>query len=491
MKTLFFNAKIYSMKSKDSVFEAMLVENEKVKQLFLQTPNLKNIQKIDLEDKYVYPGFIDTHTHSFEGGLYSSGADLAAAYNLSDVMQILSETKPVSGMVFAYRLDERKLKEKRFPTAIELDTIFPNIPVLLRRIDGHSCIINSIAAKKIDWQEKLPADFNGLLNKRWNDKAATWFHNQVDAEGVWQAYERAAQIGLRTGHTAIHTMIGDGDSNPQHFKMIFDNPERFGLEFIPYPQITNVDTASKLKSPRIGGCILADGSFGSHTAALKQDYFDKPGHKGNLYHSDDFWLDFITKAHAHDLQIAIHCIGDRAIEQILKCYEKVQQKNFKDLKHQIIHAELTDDNMLDRIKKSGISLVMQPMFDRLWAGQDGMYENLLGKKRTLRTNRLASIFARNILVTGGSDWYVTKLDALSGIDAAVNIHNLNERITPYKAIQMYTTNAASLSSDEGRLGILAPNSQADFVVTNKDILNSDNIKRTKIEWVYKKGKKRV
>lgn len=491
MKTLFFNAKIYSMKSEDSVFEAMLVENEKVKQLFLQTPNLKNIQKIDLEGKYVYPGFIDTHTHSFEGGLYSLGADLADANNLSDVMQILSETKPVSGMIFAYQLDERKLKEKRFPTATELDTIFPNIPILLRRIDGHSCIINSIAAKKIDWQERLPADFNGLLNRRWNDTAATWFHEQVDAAGIWQAYEKAAQIGLESGHTAIHTMIGDGKMDPQHFEMIFTSPDSFGLEFIPYPQITDVEKATMLKSPRIGGCILADGSFGSHTAALKQEYTDKPGNKGSLYQTNRFWQNFIEKAHAKDLQIAIHCIGDRAIEQILTCYENVQNANFKDLNHQIIHAELTSDIMLDRVKRCGVSLVMQPMFDRLWAGKAGMYEKLLGKQRTLRTNRLASIFKKNILVTGGSDWYVTPLDAIGGIHAAVNIHNKKERITPFQALKMYTSHAARLSSDEDRLGILQANSQADFVVTDQDILHSHNIGKIKIEQVYKKGKKLV
>ncbi|HCX73209.1 MAG TPA: hypothetical protein DHM37_05780 [Candidatus Cloacimonas sp.] len=491
MRTLFHNAKIYSMQSEDSVWAAMLVENGEVKELFSETPELADVQKIDLNGKYIYPGFIDTHTHSFEGGLYSLGADLNSAQTIAQVKQILAETKPVSGLIFAYQLDERKLAEERFPTIAELDAIFPDTPVLLRRIDGHSCVINTAAASKIEWQEKLPANFNGLLNKRWNDVAATWFHNQVDAAGIWQAYEKAAQIGLKSGHTAIHTMIGDGNSDPQHCEMIFANSERFGLEFIPYPQITDVEMAVKLKSPRIGGCILADGSFGSHTAAVKQAYTDNPESKGNLYHSDEFWLKLIEKAHAHDLQIAIHCIGDRAIEQILTCYEKVQNADFKNLNHQIIHAELTSDTMLDRIKNSGVSLAMQPMFDRLWAGKAGMYEKLLGKQRTSHTNRLASIFKRNILVTGGSDWYVTPLDAIGGIQAAVNIHNVDERISPYHALEMYTTNAARLSSDEGRIGVLKTNSQADFVVTDQDILHSHNIGKIKIEQVYKKGKKLI
>ncbi len=99
---LFYNAKFYSMKHENDSFAAALVDNGIIKEIFITTPELVGIEKIDLQGSFVYPGFIDTHTHSFEGGLYSLGADLEKAVTLEDVFSILSETKPVSGKIFAF-----------------------------------------------------------------------------------------------------------------------------------------------------------------------------------------------------------------------------------------------------------------------------------------------------------------------------------------------------------------------------------------------------
>ena len=264
--------------------------------------------------------------------------------------------------------------------------------------------------------------------------------------------------------------------------------DEFPVEYILYPQTTDVDIALEIGSPRVGGCILADGSFGSHTAALLEPYTDQPDNFGCLYHSDEFWEKFIRKAHDSDLQIAIHCIGDAAISQILKFYEKVQMEQPKDLRHEIIHNELTSDEILDRIAQARVSAVMQPMFDRLWGGENALYETRLGKERTSRTNRLASIYNRGILLTGSSDWYITEMNALKGIDAAVRIHNENERLTPYQAVELYTKNAARLSFDEDRLGTIEIGKQADMVCLNEDIFSSKSIADIEINFVIKKGK---
>ena len=435
---LLYNAKFYSMRNEGEFFSAALIDNDKIKDTFTDIPDLKNVKKIDLNNSYVYPGFIDTHTHSFEGGLYSFGANLEDTKSLNEVFALLTETKPISGKIFAFKFDENNIKEKRFPTAKELDRIFPDIPVFLRRVDGHSCVINTIAAKQIDWEKPLPDNFNGYLDKRLNGKASNWFQKNITDEYILQTYKKVAELAIKTGHTTVHTMIGDAKSDIKHLKLIEDNINSFPVDFVLYPQITDVDKALELGFPRIGGCLLADGSFGSHTAALLEHYNDQPDNFGCLYHSDEFWENFIRKAHDSDLQIAIHCIGDAAISQILKLYEKVQTEQPKDLRHEIIHNELTSDQMLDRIAQARVSAVMQPMFDRLWGGENALYEMRLGKERTSRTNRLASIYNRGILLTGSSDWYITEMNALKGIDAAVRIHNENERLTPYQAVEIYT-----------------------------------------------------
>ncbi|MBT7469416.1 MAG: amidohydrolase, partial [Candidatus Cloacimonetes bacterium] len=484
---LFYNAKFYSMRKKGEYFSAILTENGKIIETFTKTPKRENVEKIDLQDSFVYPGFIDTHTHSFEGGLYSLSANLENVKNLDEVFQIIAETKPISDKIFAFHFDENSVLEKRFPTKIELDKISPDIPLIIRRVDGHSCVINSKATEMIDWEKPLPTDFNGHLFKRQNGKASNWFNRNLSDEFILKAYSRAAKIAVENGHTTVHTMVGNGFSDLKHFQLIKDNLNKFPVEFILYPQISDVQKALSVNSPRIGGCILADGSFGSYTAALSEPYSDNNKTSGILYRSDEFWQNFIQKAHQNNLQIAIHCIGDKAIEQILKFYEKVESENPKNLKHIIIHNELTSNEILDRIAKARVSVSMQPMFDRLWAGKDGLYENRLGKKRTLQTNRLASIFKRNILLAGGSDWYITDLNALQGINAATKMHNKNEQLTPFQATEIYTKKAAEISNDDTKFGTLEKQKQADFVVLKNDIFNEKNIDKIKILATIKKG----
>ena len=479
---VFYNAHFY-----DTNAVALGVKNGKIEKIFYKMPKLTDAELIDLKSRYVYPGFIDTHTHSFEGGLYALSVNLENVKNLNDVFELLSTAKPIGGKIFAYHFDESTILEKRFPTIDELDKIFPDIPVLLKRVDGHSCVINSFAAKMIPWQKKLPANFNGYLNAELNNIANYWFHKNIDKQGVLNAYQKAAEIALSQGITTVHTMVGDADKDDVHYELLQSHLSDFPIEFILYPQITDVDRALELGAKRVGGCILADGSFGSHTAALLEPYSDMPQTKGILYKSDEFWEKTITKAHNNNLQFAIHAIGDAAITQILNIYEKLQSKNPKDLRHEIIHNELTSDKMLDTMAKYNISAVMQPMFDRLWAGEGGLYETRLGKERTKRTTRLASILQRGILLTGGSDWYITDLNALKGIDAATKIHNPNERIDVKDAIKIYTENAAKLSFDENRLGKIKEGYQADFAVLKENILTSKNIANIKVYATVKKG----
>ena len=133
---------------------------------------------------------------------------------------------------------------------------------------------------------------------------------------------------------------------------------------------------------------------------------------------------------------------------------------------------------------------MQPMFDRLWAGQDGLYEKVLGKERTSKTNRLKSIYHRGILLAGGSDWYITDLDALQGIDAATRIHNPQERLSRYQAIEIYTKNAAKICGEEALYGSLENGKRANFVCLQEDLFTTQSIKDVVIKSVYVRGVRR-
>ncbi len=498
---LFFNADFFTMENEQDKLSAVLVdENGKIKDTIRQIDKnnikkkYKNAEQIDLKGCYVFPGFIDTHTHSFTGGLYSVAANLSQADNLLDVFTILKNTEPICGRIMSWQFDEKKIKERRFPSKEELDLLFPDVPVYVRRVDGHSCVINTCAFKNIpDLDNKLLVD-NDIVFGENNLKVSKWFHD-VDDETILRAYKAATELALKAGITTIHTMVSAGQIDVVYNTFRYSYFQNLSVEFIPYPQIFDVRKILDFGSQRIGGCILVDGSFGSQTAALlkpylkgaSKSYSDYKDYRGTLYHIDEFWYKFVREAHDNDLQVAVHAIGDAAVTQILNIYEKVQNENPKDLRHQIIHCILTSDKMLDRIKAAGISVVAQPMFDKLWGGKNGHYASVLGEKRAKLCNRLASISNRDILLTGGSDWYITELNVLGGIDAAVNMHNKKESLTAYEAVELYTSNAAKLSFDENKLGRLKPGLQADMTCLDKNPLSFKEINSINVKKVIKKG----
>ncbi|MCD4828654.1 MAG: amidohydrolase [Candidatus Cloacimonetes bacterium] len=479
MITLYINVRIHTLDSERPAASALLARDGLVDALYDAPPSLPGVPRVDLQGTVVCPGFIDAHTHSFEGGLYNLGADLSLARRLDDVFGLLASTAPLSGMVFAWRFDETAIAEQRFPTCAEMDRVVPDVPCLLRRVDGHSCQVNTAALRAIDWRGHSPPDDSGLLLLEHNDIAAHWFHRQPNDEAVLRCYDRAAAIALAAGCTTVHTMVGDTDRDPLHYALLRNNLDRFPVEYLLYPQIFDADRAASLGATRVGGCILVDGSLGSHTAALRQPYADMPGTSGRLYRNEHNWRDFVGRAHELGLQVSAHAIGDAAIERFVAAVEvaqrqqvkKAQRGNSCDLRHAIIHCELTDDALLDRMAAAGIVAVMQPAFDRLWAA--GLYTRVLGQERASRTNRLASMLSRGIHVAAGSDWYITPLDPLAGMRAAVNMHNPAESLSPQQALGLWTTGAAYLSRDENRLGHLSPGLQADFVCLADDPLGGD------------------
>ena len=420
----------------------------------------KNIYQQDFNGAYAYPGFIDTHTHSFEGGLYCSGVDLSKVKNIADVLELLSAEnakKTKEEIIFAWQLDETLLQEKRFPTVQELDSAVPDKALLLRRIDGHSCMLNSFARKQI----KELNTKNEVLKGAENDRAVRHFHSCLTDEEIIEAYQVSAKIGLEGGFTSLHTMIGDAHNSIAHYELIRDNLNKFPLRFILYPQSFNISAALDAGAKRIGGCILADGSIGSETAAVSEPYLNSTS-KGVLYQSDEFWQKFISEASKHHLQVAVHCIGDRAIRQINNVYKNIATT--EELRCELIHCELTDDDLIREIAVSKAVPVMQPNFDLLWGGENGFYAQKLGIKRSQIMNRFATILKAGITITGGSDWYVTPLNAMQSINAAINHHNPQERLTLAQAIDIYTKNAAWLNFEENITGQIKTGFQADLSI---------------------------
>lgn len=479
------NAHFYIDDSFQNDIKGLKVEDGKIVQLLRTPPKSLQEGDLDLDGGYAYPGFIDCHTHSISGGIYNMGINLEKCKDIHSLKDSISkhacQQKP-GAMIFAWNFDENQLAEKRFPSQEELDDLCPDKLLLLRRIDGHSCMLSSNARAKIP-ALKSP---DSILKGAENDLVSNWFHAQLDEHEIMQAYHSAAQTAMEGGFTTVHTMIGDADMSIDHFKLLMQRKAELPIEYILYPQSFNIQAAIDAGSPRIGGCILADGSLGSHSAALKEPYQDNAS-QGQLYQNDEFWVRFISKAHQLGLQVAVHCIGDRAIKQINDVYLKLEQSQAKDLRHQLIHCELCPDELIQEIKASKAIPVMQSAFDLYWGNPDGLYEQRLGLSRAKLMNRFATLIKNQIPICGSSDWYVTPMNIAMSIHAFIHHHNPQERIKASEAIGIYTQNAARLSHDEHRLGKLQIGFQADLSVLDFDLTKPYDYHAVRTKYIVKKG----
>ena len=307
---------------------------------------------------------------------------------------------------------------------------------------------------------------NEILIAEDNDRAVNWLQDNLSEEEIIEAYKNAAKAALKGGFTTVHTMIGDAQMSNQHYKLVRDHLNEFPVSFELYPQSFNIRDALKLGAKRIGGCILADGSIGSHTAAMTLPYKDK-NTRGILYHNDEFWQEFVAQAHKEHLQVAVHCIGDAAIHQINSAYATQDREEVKELRDELIHCEVTPDSLIQEIAKSGAVAVMQPAFDLLWGGNSGLYSERLGERYKIM-NRFQSLSRQGISICSSSDWYVTDMNIAMSLYALIHHHNPQEKLEPIEAIRSYTENNSWLNHTEESLGIIEEGFIADLSVMDTD-----------------------
>jgi len=239
-----------------------------------------------------------------------------------------------------------------------------------------------------------------------------------------------------------------------------------------YYQTTNVDRAIELGLPRIGGCILLDGDVGPRTAALSEPYIDDPECYGTLYYSQEEIDTFVLEAHRAGLQVAMHAVGDAAVDQALNAYEAALALHPRnDHRHRIEHCEVIREEQIERARRLKVALAIQPPFNHYW--DHTTYYDSIGEERAARVDPVRSLMRPGLLVAGGSDSTVTPLGPLIGVHAAVNHSLPYERITVQQALELYTINAARIGFQEQDRGSIELGKLGDLVVVGTDPFEVD------------------
>jgi len=315
---------------------------------------------------------------------------------------------------------------------------------------------------------------NGLLADRANNLAFDRFseHFGADekaAEMIDLAIEKAHAVGI----TTLHALEGGSAGNDEAVEEFLAAMPNLPLRFVLYYQIMDVDKVIELGLPRIGGCILLDGDVGPHTAALSEPYADDPDCYGTLYYSQEEIDAFVLKAHKAGLQVAMHAVGDAAVEQALNAYEKALAAHPRDdHRHRIEHCEVIREEQIQRAQRLGVALAIQPPFNHYWPHTE--YYPTLGEERAWKADPVRILMRPGLLVAGGSDSTVTPLGPLIGVHAAVNHSNPAERVSVQEGLELYTINAARIAFQEADRGSLEVGKLGDFVVLAEDPFGVDS-----------------
>jgi predicted amidohydrolase YtcJ len=481
------NANTISMNPRQPRAEALAVRDGRIVAVGTWddvAPHAEDVRVLDLSGGTVLPGLIDTHAHFLWTALSLASLDVSDAQDHSTLQAIIrraaADTLP-GELIHCMGFTEYALDTEKFSPIIEaLDAVAPDNPVCLAGVTGHASAANTRGLELLALPEDTPGllrdssgRLNGLLTNRANNIADEKFHelfglDERAKEMIPQAIEKAHSVGITTLHALEGGVTGEDSSAEDLLAAIPTLP----LRFVLYYQTLDVDKVLELGLPRIGGCILLDGDVEPHTAGLSEPYADDPECYGTLYYSQEVIDAFVLKAHDAGLQVALHAVGDAAVEQALHAYEAALAAHPRDdHRHRIEHCEVIREDQIQRARRLGVALAIQPPFNHYWPHTE--YYPTLGEERAWKADPVRTLMRPGLLIAGGSDSTVTPLGPLIGVHASVNHSNPAERVGVQEGLGLYTINAARIAFQETDRGSLEVGKLGDFVVLGEDPFEVD------------------
>ncbi len=437
-------------------------------------PHEAGAPRYDLAGRTVVPGFVDSHVHFVWTAVRHFALDFTGVLSTAGALELVAaraaEHAP-GQLILGLNLNNDDW-QGALPSLEQLDAVAPEHPVLLRGYTGHLSIANSAAIRALGLPDGIDGrSDDGTLIGVANTAVAWRGPTEFAAALGWQRVLMAgAEEAARAGITTLHALEGDDAPDDAGVRALLAHAAALPVRTVLYWQTTHVDAARALGLPRIGGCIWIDGDFGPHTAALKQPYADRLDTCGELYFDDDRLQAFADAAVGAGMQVALHCVGDAAIEQALRAYRRALGSSPRaDHRLRVEHFEVFDDELLREARDLGVSAAIQPAFDDFFGGIEAN-ARYLGPERARHADGIATFDRYGIPIGGGSDSTVTPLNALYGIHCAVNHSNPAERVTPERALRLWTIDSARLAFEEDDKGTLEVGKLADFAVLDADPL---------------------
>ncbi|MEV8069407.1 amidohydrolase [Streptomyces sp. NPDC085995] len=422
---------------------------------------------IDLDGALVAPAFTDAHVHTTATGLALTGLDLSGAPSLEAALARVREfaaARPDDRVLLGHGWDAARWPGGRPPTRAELDEATDGRPLYLSRIDVHSAVV-STALLDLTPGDLGPAD--GPLTAAAHHAVRAAAFGAVTAEQRTGAQRAALAHAASLGIGSVHECGGPDISSEDDFtgllRLAAAEP---GPRVVGYWAEQDVDKARELGAVGAAGDLFADGSIGSHTACLHTPYADAD-HTGTAYLDAAAVAAHVVACTEAGLQAGFHAIGDAAVTAVVEgvrvAAEKVGLARVRAARHRVEHAEMLTADTVAAFAELGLTASVQPAFDALWGGEDGMYAQRLGAERARMLNPFAALLRAGVPLAFGSDSPVTPLDPWGAVRAAAFHRAPEHRISVRAAFTAHTRGGwRAVGRDDA--GALVPGAPADYAV---------------------------
>lgn len=511
--TVILNANVVTLNPQQPKTEALAIKNSKIVAVGSNSEMRKHVggetRVLDLKGKTVVPGFVDCHVHMTSFGRQLQALDLRNVGSIEEMKMKIREyikKNPGKSWVLGGRWDHERFAEKRYPTRWDLDEAVSEKPVFLIRVCGHVGVANTKALKLAGiTKETVVAGGKVDLDEGSGEPDGVLMENALDL--VWrvvskpsaaeleEACVQACRKAVEEGLTAVHWIVESAEELRLMQKLCMEGklPLRvyLGVSDKLLDEAAGFGLATGFGNDMLKlGFIkaFADGSLGARTAALKERYSDKPETCGMLLLSQRKLNSLVLKAHRAGWQVAVHAIGDKAIESALKAFSKVLKKHpNKNHRHRLEHCSVLNPKLIRRIKRLGLIASVQPHFivSDFWVAER------VGVERARWVYPFKTLMEEGVTVASGSDCPVEPISPLLGIWAAVTRKAFKEEsLTVEEALKTYTVNAAYASFDEDKRGTVEVGKFADLTVLSEDLFKvpPDKIREIKVEMTIVGGR---
>lgn len=495
MKVLWYGGQIYTMAAEGETVEAVLVSDDRIEKTGTVDELMPLCDKsIDLQGRVMYPGFVDSHLHMIQHGEKLMRSDLSKILSSEEMKQQLivsTEGLQKDEWFIGEGWNENNFPDRKIFHRNELDAISLS-PMMLKRVCRHAILANS-RALELAGITKDTKDPEGGLIVRDSDGEPTGYLldaaqelvanvvPEVSVDYLTKALQTSVDdllaLGLTGGHTEDMGYYGHYSRPLQAFHHVLGSKTKFRAHLLrAHAAFEEMMEHAEYMEPFIDPGpmkLFADGSIGGRTALLSRPYTDDPSTSGVAIHSDDELKRLVSVARKHGEAVAIHVIGDFALEKALDAIEAHPTPKGK--RDRLIHVMVLREDLLERLKRLDVALDLQPSFvtsDFPWVVER------LGEDRLALSYAWKTLLDADIICAGGSDAPIEDVDPRLGIFAAVARRNPEEthegylpeqKLSRFEAIRLYTFGCAEAIGMEHRRGLIRGGFDADFTIFDRDL----------------------